>query len=91
MPNYYDVRQVTDNFIDSWAHRVKPSLTFKGKDADDVDIWKKKLIRKVKQLLGEFPRPAELSPELLSCPSQSVSCAPFQPCTCASTQKGNND
>jgi len=66
VPNYYDVRQVTDNFIDSWAHRVKPSLTFKGKDANDVDIWKKKLIRKVKQLLGEFPRPAELSPELLS-------------------------
>ncbi len=66
MPNYFDVRQVTDNFIDSWAHRVKPSLTFKGKNAEDVDIWKKKLIRKIKQLLGEFPRPAELSPELLS-------------------------
>lgn len=66
MPNKYDSPQVIDNFIENWAGRIKPSMEFKGKNKKDVLIWKKKLISKVKELLGEFPEPSDLKPELLS-------------------------
>ncbi|HRR95184.1 MAG TPA: alpha/beta hydrolase family protein [Candidatus Ratteibacteria bacterium] len=66
MPNKFDSPVVIDNFIEKWAGRIKPSLEFKGKTKEDVFIWKEKLIKKIKKLLGEFPTPSDLNPELLS-------------------------
>ncbi|HOV21811.1 MAG TPA: alpha/beta hydrolase family protein [bacterium] len=66
MPNKFDSPVVIDNFIEKWAGKIKPSLEFKGKTKEDVFIWKEKLIKKIKKLLGEFPTPSDLNPELLS-------------------------
>ena len=66
MPNKFDSPVVIDNFIEKWAGRIKPSLEFKGKTKEDVFIWKEKLIKKIKKLLGEFPSPSDLNAELLS-------------------------
>jgi len=66
MPNKFDSPVVIDNFIEKWAGRIKPSLEFKGKTKEDVFIWKEKLIKKIKKLLGELPAPSDLKAELLS-------------------------
>lgn len=57
---------ITDNFIKSLYRRVKPSLAFKAKTKEEFSSWKKKLKGKVKELLGKWPEPAELKPDLYS-------------------------
>ena len=66
MPNKIDAEQITDNFIEKLGQKIKPSMEFKGKKPEDVWQWKEKLIKKIKELLGEFPEPDSLSPKLLS-------------------------
>ncbi len=66
MPNRIDAPQIIDIFIEKWAKRVKPSLSFNAKTEEEFKIWKKKLVEKIKQLLGEFPEQADLNPVLLS-------------------------
>ncbi len=66
LPNIVDAPQVTDNFIMKLYERTKPSLAFKAKTADELNLWKEKLKTKIRELLGELPEPAELCPRLLS-------------------------
>jgi cephalosporin-C deacetylase-like acetyl esterase len=61
-----DAPQVTDNFIRKLYERTKPLLAFKAKTEEEFEEWKRTLKEKVKELLGEFPEPAPLSPQLLS-------------------------
>lgn len=62
MPNRYDAPQITDNFIEKWADGVKPKMAFNAKNGEQFLAWKDRLIKKVKELLGEFPKPSDLSP-----------------------------
>ena len=66
MVNSVDAPQVTDNFIVKWYDRMKPSLAFQAKTAEELNLWKETLKAKVKELLAELPEPAPLNPRLLS-------------------------
>jgi len=67
MPDKTDAPQIIDNFIEKWAINTKPSMELTAENAEkDFEEWKKKLITKVKELLGELPEPAGLNPQLLS-------------------------
>jgi len=61
-----DVPQITDNFIRKLYERTKPSLSFKASTREEFLEWKEKLKNKIRELLGEFPEPADLNPRLLS-------------------------
>ena len=61
-----DANFITDNFIKKLYERTKPSLAFRAKTKDEFLSWQKELKRKVKELLGELPAPADLKPELFS-------------------------
>ncbi|MCM8762586.1 MAG: alpha/beta hydrolase family protein, partial [Candidatus Omnitrophica bacterium] len=66
MPNEIDAAQITDNFIRKWANNIKPKMVFRAKNKEDFYIWKEKLIKKIKVLLGEFPDPSDMTPQKLS-------------------------
>ena len=66
MVDTVDAPQITDNFLGKWYDRAKPSLSFQATESNAFGIWKEALKGKVKELLGEFPEPAPLSPQLLS-------------------------
>ncbi len=66
MPNRIDSPQITDNFIEKWAKSIKPELEFNCNTKEEFYDWKKKLINKIKELLGEFPKTTDLKPEKLS-------------------------
>lgn len=66
MVEFIDAPQVTDNFIRKLYERTKPALSFKASSKEDFLAWKKELKDKVLELLGDFPKPADLSPILLS-------------------------
>jgi len=66
MPNKPDSPQITDNFIEKWAESVKPSMAFNAKTRRQFLAWKERLIKKVTELLGEFPEPSKLSPQRVS-------------------------
>jgi len=63
MPNKNDAKQSTDNFIEKWADRIKPKMAFNAKNSEQFLAWKERLVKKVKELLGEFPEPSDLSPD----------------------------
>ncbi|MBS7656927.1 prolyl oligopeptidase family serine peptidase [Candidatus Bathyarchaeota archaeon] len=66
MANTVDAPQITDNFIKKLYEKTKPSLSFQSTVSIDFISWKETLKAKVKELLGEFPQPASLDPQLLS-------------------------
>jgi len=66
MVDMVDAPQITDNFIRKLYERTRPSLTFQSTAKDDFVVWKEVLKNKVRELLGEFPEPAALDPQLLS-------------------------
>ncbi|MGQ9514720.1 MAG: alpha/beta hydrolase family protein [Thermoproteota archaeon] len=61
-----DAPQITDNFIQKWYRKIKPSLSFQASTQESFVRWKEELISKVKELLGELPKPAPLEPQLIS-------------------------
>lgn len=66
MPNKNDAPQSTDNFIEKWFNRVRPKMAFKAENEEQFLEWKQRLLKKVKELLGEFPEPSDLSPVKVS-------------------------
>jgi len=62
MLNRNDGPCLTDNFIDKWGNRIKPELRFKGRTEREFFAWKEILVKKIKELLGELPSPAEMAP-----------------------------
>jgi len=56
---------LTSNFIHKLYQRTSPQMAFKGKTVDDFKEWQYDLKAKVKELLGGFPEPADLMPDLL--------------------------
>lgn len=66
MPNEIDAPQITDNFIRKWALKIKPEMSFCAKNREEFFVWKEKLIKKIKELLGEFPESADMRPQKLS-------------------------
>ncbi len=66
MVDMVDAPQITDNFIRKLYARIKPSLTFQATAQEDFLTWKETVKNKVKELLGEFPEPAPLNPQILS-------------------------
>jgi dienelactone hydrolase len=61
-----DAPQITDNFIRKLYERTRPSLSFKASTREEFLEWREKLKSKIRELLGEFPEPADLNPRLLS-------------------------
>ncbi|MCD6593732.1 hypothetical protein J7L00_06605, partial [Candidatus Bathyarchaeota archaeon] len=61
-----DAPQITDIFLMKLYRRTKPSLAFKARNKDEFEKWKRDLKSKIRELLGEFPKPAPLNPQLLS-------------------------
>lgn len=61
-----DIPQITDNFIQALYRKTRPSLPFRAHNHRELEEWKKELIEKVRELLGEFPDPTPLKPELCS-------------------------
>ncbi|MCM8820609.1 MAG: alpha/beta hydrolase family protein [Candidatus Omnitrophica bacterium] len=66
MPNEIDAIQITDNFIRKWANNTKPKMSFRARDKEEFIVWKEKLIKRIKVLLGEFPDPSDMTPQKLS-------------------------
>jgi len=66
MVDMVDAPQVTDIFIKKLYDKTKPSLAFQATSKSDMLEWKESVKNKVRELLGEFPEPAELNPLLLS-------------------------
>lgn len=66
MVDMIDAPQVTDNFLRKLYERIKPSMSFEATTPESLLQWKVALRAKVKELLGEFPKPALLKPQLLS-------------------------
>lgn len=66
MVDMVDAPQITDNFIRKLYGRIKPSMAFKASSESEFLKWKEELRNKIRELLGVFPEPAELSPHLLS-------------------------
>jgi len=61
-----DAPQITDIFLGKLYKRIKPSLSFKAETKEEFEAWKRELKNKILELLGEFPKPAPLEPQLLS-------------------------
>jgi len=61
-----DIPYMTDSFIKALYRSIKPSLSFQAKNREEFETWKKALISKVRELLGELPEKAPLTPELYS-------------------------
>jgi len=59
-----DINYITDNFVKKLYRRTKPSMAFKAKNRKEFLVWQKALKAKVKELLREMPRPADLKPGL---------------------------
>ena len=69
MPNYNDAPQVIDNFIYKLYKRTKPSMAIdrvNPVNGQSFEKWRDTLKSKVKELLGNFPEPAPLKPQLCS-------------------------
>jgi len=66
MVEMVDAPQITDNFIRKLYERTKPSLSFRASSRQEFLRWKEDLKEKIRELLGELPEPADLSPRLLS-------------------------
>ncbi|OQB75182.1 MAG: Abhydrolase family protein [candidate division TA06 bacterium ADurb.Bin131] len=69
MPNYNDAPQVIDNFIYKLYKRTKPSMAIdrvNPVNGQSFEKWRDTLKSKVKELLGNFPEPAPLNPQLCS-------------------------
>ena len=66
MVDIVDAPQNTDVFLSKLYRRIKPALSFHAETKEEFEEWKSKLKSKIKELLGEFPKPAPLDPELLS-------------------------
>ncbi|MCS7113322.1 MAG: alpha/beta hydrolase family protein [Nitrososphaerota archaeon] len=66
MVDIVDAPQITDNFILKLYRKVKPSMSFQANTREEFERWKAKLKAKILELLGEFPEPAPLNPQLLS-------------------------
>ncbi|MBO3803580.1 MAG: acetylxylan esterase [Candidatus Brockarchaeota archaeon] len=66
MAEMIDAPQLTENFIRKLYERTRPSLSFSAETPEALFEWKEKLKGKVKELLGEFPDPAPLHPQLVS-------------------------
>ncbi len=66
MVDVVDASQITDNFIGKLYEKIQPSLAFKASSKPEFLKWKEELRNKVRELLGEFPEPADLKPHLLS-------------------------
>ncbi len=62
MPNRNDAVQLTDNFIEKWADGIMPEMAFTAKNREQFIVWKERLTKKVRELLGEMPEPSDLSP-----------------------------
>jgi dienelactone hydrolase len=63
---YDEINCITHNFIKKKFYRTKPSLAFKAVNKKEFLSWRRALKDKVKELLGEWPRPADLKPDLRS-------------------------
>ena len=62
-----DADYIIDNFIKKLYQRTKPSLAFKEqKTKKEFCSWQKKLKDKIRELLGNWPEPADLKPDLYS-------------------------
>lgn len=66
MVNVVDAPQITDIFLGKLYRRIKPSLAFQAETKEEFEAWKHELKSKIRELLGEFPEPAPLDPQLLS-------------------------
>jgi len=69
MPNYNDAPQVIDNFIKKLYERTVPSMaieTLSSPTPEKFREWRDRLKAKVRELLGQMPEPAPLSPQLCS-------------------------
>ncbi len=69
MPNYNDAPQVIDNFIKKLYKKTKPSMAIdvvKPSDTKSFEKWRDELKNKIRELLGKFPQPSELKPQLCS-------------------------
>ena len=55
-----------DNFVKKLYQRTKPSLSFKAKTKEEFLSWQRALKGKIKELLREWPKPADLKPDLYS-------------------------
>lgn len=69
MPNYNDAPQIIDSFIYKLYKRTKPSMSIdllESLDVSSFEKWRDSLKAKVKELLGNFPDPAPLKPQLCS-------------------------
>ena len=69
MPNFNDAPQVIDNFIYKLFKRTRPSMAIdlvKPSDIKSFEKWRDSLKVKIRELLGNFPEPAPLKPQLCS-------------------------
>ena len=55
----------TINYFIEKAKNHHPFFEFSEKFTNDFDGWKSSLIHKIKGLMGEFPKPVELSPKII--------------------------
>ena len=56
------------SMIEYYSRRAKdwrPELSFQGETHADWQAWKKEALAKYLELLGEFPRPVDLAPEVI--------------------------
>ena len=63
---YEEINYITHNFIKKWYKRTKPTLAFRAKNKKEFLVWRKTLKNKIRELLGEWPKPADLKPDLYS-------------------------
>lgn len=61
-----DANFITDNFIKKLYQRTKPSLAFKARNKKEFLAWQRELKNKIRKLLGNWPKPADLKPDLYS-------------------------
>ncbi len=52
-------------YFNQRCEQVQPRLTFRGRTREDWQQWRKQLLAELKKLLGEFPEPVPLRPELI--------------------------
>jgi len=53
------------DYFNTIADEWTPLLSFKGKSADDWKKWRRKASRKLRELMGLWPEPADLAPEVV--------------------------
>jgi len=66
MKEVIDIPQVTETFIRAWYNRAKPSMSFRATTMEEFLHWKGEARNKIKELLGDFPNPIPLNPQILS-------------------------